>query len=535
MVALQAQPILLGHGDHPLKAHIVFEVGQFYGAGYGIRLDLGDVFFVAVAGVVGETRHCFDDFLGESGVAQILERDLGILDYVVQDGGGHRRLAMLLEHETKRMQDIRRSGLIALSAMRIHRQHNGLFEIRHGIAPIRQFSHIPAARYYEHMILRSLAILLAGAAWACAATVSGSPVTLVRVPGDGIQPQAVMDGEGVLHLIYFRGEASAGDIYYVRSRDGGATFSRPLRVNSQSGSAIAVGNIRGAHLALGRNGRIHVAWNGSMTAEPKGPGGQSPMLYARLNDNGSAFEAQRNVIQSAYGLDGGGTLAADSEGRVYVFWHAPAPGTKGEDARRVWVAASLDDGRTFASERPASGEATGACGCCGMAAFADSKGNLYALYRSARETVHRDIYLLFSPDHGRSFTSADIHPWNIGACVMSEESFAEGPYGVVAAWETERQVYFARVDRATGRIGPLEAAPGEAKGRKFPALAVNARGETLLAWTEGMGWKKSGSVAWQIFDRNGRPLGDRGEAPGVPVWSLVTAVARPDGGFDVIY
>jgi hypothetical protein len=55
-----------------------------------------------------------------------------------------------------------------------------------------------------------------------------------------------------------------------------------LRVNSQQGSAIAAGAIRGAHLAVGRNGRVHVAWNGSSTgptarsAQPGNAPGQSP-------------------------------------------------------------------------------------------------------------------------------------------------------------------------------------------------------------------------------------------------------------------
>ena len=59
------------------------------------------------------------------------------------------------------------------------------------------------------------------------------------------------------------------------------------------------------------------------------------MLFTRLNDSGTAFEPERNLIQKAYGLDGGGTLAADDQGHVYVFWHAPIPGTTGEQNRRV--------------------------------------------------------------------------------------------------------------------------------------------------------------------------------------------------------
>jgi hypothetical protein len=98
------------------------------------------------------------------------------------------------------------------------------------------------------------------------------------------------------------------------------------------------------------------------------------MLYTRLNDVGTAFEPQRNLITAAVVLDGGGSVAADAAGNVYVFWHAPEPGKKGEGNRRVWVAASADEGKTFAAERAASTEPTGACGCCGLRAFADRKG-----------------------------------------------------------------------------------------------------------------------------------------------------------------
>ena len=72
------------------------------------------------------------------------------------------------------------------------------------------------------------------------------PVSLLRVPDHGLQPQAVVDAGGVLHLIYFTGPAGNGDISYVRSGDGGKTFSDPLRVNSQPGSAVALGNMYGS-------------------------------------------------------------------------------------------------------------------------------------------------------------------------------------------------------------------------------------------------------------------------------------------------
>jgi hypothetical protein len=349
-------------------------------------------------------------------------------------------------------------------------------------------------------------------------------VSTVHVPNGGIQPQ-VVEENGVVHMIYFTGRPEKGNLFYVRSRDYGATFSKPIAVNTP-GSAMAIGNIRGAQMAVGRNGRVSVAWNGTA------PAGRLPMLYTRLNDAGTAFEPQRNLIRNAWGLDGGGSIAADSDGNVYVFWHAPPPGKTGEQNRRVWMAKSSDDGKTFEPERLAFDKPIGACGCCGMKAFADSTG-VHVLFRSADQLVNRDIWLLSSADHGKTFQGSDISHWNIGACVMSSADLAPSANGLLAAWETEKQTYFGRVEKGTV-VKPV-AAPGVPHNRKYPVLAANDRGDILFAWTEGTAWKKGGSVAWQVFDKEGRAEKYKGSVDGFPVWSLVAAFAKPDGDFVLVF
>src|SRR5262249_3919979 len=279
------------------------------------------------------------------------------------------------------------------------------------------------------------------------------------------------------HLIYFNGDASAGDVFYVTSKDYGGKFSNPLQVNSKPGSVIAVGNVRGAHLALGQKGRVHVAFMGSNKAEPKGPDKESPLIYTRLSDAGTEFERQRNLIHSAYGLNGGASIAADDLGNVYVAWHAgPEPTKQDEKYRCIWVAKSSDDGKTFAREKRAFDEPTGACGCCGMRSFADLHGKFYTLYRSVTEGVHRDMYLVTSADKGGTFRGEKIHEWKIDSCPMSTMAFAEAGDNVLAAWETDGQVYFTRINPKTGKRSEPVAAPGKANGRKHPVVAGNQKG-----------------------------------------------------------
>ncbi len=356
-----------------------------------------------------------------------------------------------------------------------------------------------------------------------------------RAPAGALQPQAVMDAQGTLHLVYLKGDPKGCDVFYTRRAPGKTTFSPPIRVNSQPGSAVAVGTIRGAQFALGKGGRVHVVWNGSMQALPKPPTQSAPLLYARLDDGGTAFEPQRNLISGTQHLDGGGTVAADTKENVYVLWHSAPPGNQaGEAGRAVFLARSQDEGRTFAGERSVNPEPTGACACCGMRAFADAQGNLFALYRTAASALNRDMTLLVSRDHGSRFTSTTLHRWRLSQCPMSSEFMMEGRGSLLAAWETDGAVQYAALRLPElDTLAPIRPTT-TAKG-KHPVLAVNPAGETLLVWTEGTGWQRGGSLVWQLFRPDGRPVGEPQRREGIPVWGLAAAVAEPDGSFTILY
>jgi hypothetical protein len=371
-----------------------------------------------------------------------------------------------------------------------------------------------------------------------AASADAPEVSLVRAPDGGIQPHALRDEGGAVHLIYFKGSASGGDVFYVRRAPGQGEFSSPMRVNSRPGSIIAAGTIRGAQMALGGNGRIHVAWMGSAEAEPAviDERKTAPMVYTRLRDDRSGFEPERNLLTWAAGLDGGGSVAADARGNVYVAWHGHPPGSAdGEGGRAVFVARSRDEGKSFGRETQANTAPTGVCACCGMKAFADRSGRLYLIYRAAAEKINRDMILLASDNQGDSFRSLTLSRRLLDKCPMSSEALLEGPAGLIAAWESESQVQFAVVDPGAVRSLFTVTAPGPGGRRKHPALAQNEQGQTLFAWTEDTAWQKGGSLAWQLYGKDGKPMGEPGRAGGVPVWSFGSAVARPDGGFELYY
>jgi hypothetical protein len=365
-----------------------------------------------------------------------------------------------------------------------------------------------------------------------AAEVFGA-VEVRRLPDGAMQPFAVTDDSGTVHLVWLQGEPKSCDVFYQRLSGGRTNGTAPMRVNRHPGSAIAIGTIRGAQVAVGRNGRVHVVWNGSSKAEPK-PAEGTPLLYSRLEESATAFEPDRNLLGKTAMLDGGASVAADRAGNVYVVWHAaPDPDHAGEPERRVFLARSADDGVNFQHERSIS-VVNGVCGCCALRAFADRAGNVQVLYRAATARTERDMMLLSSTNHGDTFTQVFSDPWATGSCPMSSASLVDSPQAVFAAWETKGKVQVTAIRHERHQALPA-ASVSDGNRAKHPAIAVNLHGEALCAWAEGTGWQKGGSVVWRLLDAMGKPIGEPTTQPGLPVWSFPAAFARDDGQFVVVF
>ena len=391
------------------------------------------------------------------------------------------------------------------------------------------------ARVFSYHLRMRLSIW---AVCACAVAVSASSrreepraplavppsVAIVAVPDGGIQPQAAVDDAGIIHLLYFKGEAAGGDLYYIQLTKPDQKTWQPIRVNSIPGSALATGSVRGGQIALGRDRRVHIAWHGSKPLEGKS---SVPVWYTRSEADGLSFQPQRAVSGPAEGLDGG-TVAADRSGHVVVAWHAMGS-RPGEGNRLVYLARSADDGATFSGEAPATAAPVGACGCCGIRALFDRAGALHVLYRAATDGTHRDTTWL-TVDGATVRPPVRVHPWELETCPMTTYALAETPDGLAAAWETAQQIYSATLSAATGTVVRLSAIPGTGS-RKHPSIAVTPAGNRLIAWTEGTAWKRGGTLAWSLTDRNGVQIAAASNAGPVPVWGLVSAVSMLDGSF----
>ena len=361
---------------------------------------------------------------------------------------------------------------------------------------------------------------------ACLAT--SDPVTVMRIPDDGRMPHASIDRGGTIHLMYYRGAMTGGDLLYVSRPRDATEWSTQIRINGQPGSAVGMGPMDGGDMVLDQSptngGRLHVAW---FMNEPL------QFIYTRKTEDLSVFEPQRVLLERADEIvEARPSVTTDGRGGVFVAWHG-ATVEKADDAHRaVFLMTSQDGGDSFGAPVVISRQSEGACGCCSLETFA-ANDTVLVSYRGAGENVRRGQHLLKSTDGGQTFVDTLIQPWPIGACPVTTTTFARGPDVTRVAWETQGQVYFASIDHVGDAVSP----GGEARfRRKNPVIATNQRGETLLAWGDAPGYRAGGTLNWQLFDAKHRPISD--PDPGtdtIPSGSTPAIVTQPDGTFVVLF
>jgi hypothetical protein len=356
-----------------------------------------------------------------------------------------------------------------------------------------------------------------------AAVVVHAEVRVENVPEHGLQPEVAVASNGVVHLVYLRGDPKASDIRYT-SRFPGREWSASKTVNTTPGTAVALGTIRGPQVALGAHATVHVIWNG--VAEDKAT--RAPLLYTRLLAGADEFEKQRDLLAETTALDGGASIAADGKGSVWVAWHGNPPGKAPEEAQRVvFLRSSLDEGEQFTAPQALNATAPGVCACCSLRIVADANGAPAVFFRNARRAEHRAMTLL-SRDLDQ-WTSREVEAWNVATCPMSSAALFPEKEGLLGAWETDGKINVAWMQQPSAN--PVTLAHDAAK---HPSIASDGLGGWLVAWVEGTGWNRGGQAAWQELDAALAPRSAKGHAGGVPVWSRVAVYAEAPGHFVVL-
>lgn len=250
--------------------------------------------------------------------------------------------------------------------------------------------------------------------------------------------------------------ADSSHILFVKSIDGGATWSAPLRLDEKGGDCRDDDStVEGAVPAVGPNGEVYVAW-------ASGPG----LVFDKSLDGGTTWLEHDKVITSIPGgwsYDVSGIYRANGlpitvcdisngphRGTIYINWSDQRNGAADTD---VWLVKSNDGGITWSAPIRVNNDAAGKQQFFTWMTIDQSTGYLYFVFYDRRNYSgnETDVYMARSTDGGTTFQNFKISQ----APFVPDANIFFGDYINVSAQNNIVRPIWMRMD--SGKLSVLTA------------------------------------------------------------------------------
>jgi hypothetical protein len=274
------------------------------------------------------------------------------------------------------------------------------------------------------------------------------------------EPQLAVSGS-FTGLTYGAGDS----IYFVSSRDGGKTFTSPVRVGGAP--VIPLNRHRGPRIAISGGTIVVTAVAGktpSTAQHAHGLPSDGDLVAWRSTDWGLTW-SKGTVVNDVPGAttEGLHTIAADAHGNLFAAWLDH----RGEKGTKLYGARSTDGGITWSKNVAIYASPDGSiCECCHPSAVFDGDGRILVMFRNSLGGS-RDLYLTKSHD-GVSFSKPErlgTGTWKINGCPMDGGGLVVANGRIVSAWRREHDIFLAspgenEVDLGSGTDVSISAGPG---------------------------------------------------------------------------
>jgi hypothetical protein len=294
------------------------------------------------------------------------------------------------------------------------------------------------------------------------------------------------------------------NVYVATSRNGGASFSQPVRVNRVDGDARVNGEIAPRVALVNRSGQANpevvVAWNARGTT--------TGILLATSTDFGRSFsDGEPLQTAAAEGDRGWHALAIDREGTAHTIWldhrglaearrRTSASHSATDRAAMDGVAMARNSTLRYAARGRSRVEdrrvVPGVCYCCKTALVSTSKG-LLAAWRHVYEGNMRDIaYAWIDRPVADPPARISRDGWSLNGCPDDGPALAvDSDDRVHAVWPTVEQgptprggIFYATLDGVSGFTARVRVPTLGAPKPSHPQVATDGRNRMFVAWDE---------------------------------------------------
>lgn len=266
-----------------------------------------------------------------------------------------------------------------------------------------------------------------------------------------------------------------------RSLDGGKTFLPSVRVNDDE----AVTGHSFDHLTVSPNGSVHISWLDARECK------KDPATYAsHSQDQGHTLSPNLKIDDSSC-VCCRTHMTTASDGTVYLAWRKVLSGA----VRETVVSRSTDNGKSFSPPVIVGHDQWVYEGCPHRPATmgVDQKGRLYVTWYTEGPDDTPGVYLAYSDDQGNTFTPRRLLNVSKGTFPDHPQLAVNHEGHLLVTWEEQSPVRREVVFSYSLNRGHTFSSPKKLneKKAKSPAVALNDRGQAVIAWLEQVafpGW-----------------------------------------------
>jgi len=215
---------------------------------------------------------------------------------------------------------------------------------------------------------------------------------LTRTSGDSYYPKMIADPSGDLHIVWFDNTPGNYEVYYRKSTDGGAGWTKNQRITWNPGDSIS------RDIIVGLSGHLYVFW-ADFTP------GNNEIYCSKSTDSGKSWPANQRLTWTSDGSDAVSAAVAPS-GALHIAWQESLSG-----GNAVYYKRTTDGGASWTKSQRLSWNSGTSCeptiaadssGCLHVVWYDSSPGNFEVFYRKTL-------------DGGITWEASQRLSWNSGA------------------------------------------------------------------------------------------------------------------------
>ncbi len=319
---------------------------------------------------------------------------------------------------------------------------------------------------------------------------------------------ALVDPNGRIWTVHKQTERGAQFLALQTSDDGGATWSAPKRIQQAPEPISADGENR-PKLALGAKGELYITYTSPLSKPHTG----NIRFVRSLDGGASftpPVTVHANVDIITHRFD---AMIVDPQGRIFIAWidkrdlEAARARKQSYAGAAVYYAVSDDRGATFRGDFKLADHS---CECCRIALALEPDGKVTAMWRHVFAPNARDHAMAQLTPGGvvQAPRRVSFDEWRIDACPHQGPALAFGPDGVRhQAWFTvkgeEGGLYYASAAPGAAPGSPVKLGSGQAD---HAAVAVDGK-TVVLAWRQFDG--KASAILGKVSLDGGRTWRER--------------------------